>query len=82
MNTPYRSSALLLAAFAVLTTLAACTSAGTTTTPTTLTDTQILAIGKELAQCLRENGFPDLADPVMVDVAPRFLAMVTDPGGD
>ena len=72
MNTPHRPASLLLAAFAVLTALAACTSAGTTTTPMTLTDTQVLAIGKELTQCLRENGFPDLADPVMVDGRPEI----------
>jgi hypothetical protein len=81
MNTPHRPAALLLAAFTVLTVLGACTSAGTTTTatPTTLTDTQVLAIGKELTQCLRENGFPDLADPVMVDGRPEIPEPDTPP---
>jgi hypothetical protein len=71
MNPRHRPAALLLAAFAVL---AACTSAGTptTATPTTLTEAQVLAIGRELTQCLRENGFPDLADPVMVDGRPEI----------
>jgi hypothetical protein len=81
MNTPHRPAALLLAAFAVLTALAACTSAGTTTTPTptTLTDTQVLALGKDLTQCLRENGVPDLADPVMVDGRPEIPEPDTPP---
>jgi hypothetical protein len=70
----HRPAALLLAALAVLTALAACTAAGTTTTATssTLTEAQVLAIGKDLTQCLRKNGFPDLADPVMVDGRPEI----------
>ena len=81
MNTPHRPAALVLAAFAVLTGFAACTSAGTTTTatPSTLTQAQVLVIGKELAQCLRENGFPDLADPVMVDGRPEIPEPDTSP---
>jgi hypothetical protein len=81
MNPPHRPAALLLAAFAVLTALAACTPAGTTTTttPTIPTEAQVLAIGKELTQCLRENGFPDLADPVMVDGRPEIPEPDTPP---
>jgi hypothetical protein len=75
-----RPAALLLAALAVLTALAACSSAGTTAaTPSTLTEAQVLAIGKELTQCLRENGFPDLADPVMVDGRPEIPEPDTPP---
>jgi hypothetical protein len=78
MNPLHRPAALLLAAFAVL---AACTSAGTTATATssTRTEAQVLAIGKELTQCLRENGFPDLADPVMVDGRPEIPEPDTPP---
>jgi hypothetical protein len=81
MNTLHRPAALLLAGFAVLTVLTACTSAGTptTATPTTLTEAQVLAIGKELTQCLRENGFPNLADPVMVDGRPEIPEPDTPP---
>jgi hypothetical protein len=77
----HRPAALLLAALAVLTALAACTAAGTTTTATssTLTEAQVLAIGKELTQCLRENGFPNLADPVMVDGRPEIPEPDTPP---
>jgi hypothetical protein len=76
-----RPAALLLAAVAVLTTLAACTSAGMSTTapPSTLTEAQVLAIGRELAQCLRDNGFPNLADPVMVDGRPEIPEPDTPP---
>ena len=65
----------------MLTALAACTAAGrtTTATPTTLTEAQVLAIGKELAQCLRENGFPNLPDPVMVDGRPEIPEPDTPP---
>jgi hypothetical protein len=81
MNTLHRPAALLLAAVTLLTALAACASAGTTTTatPTTLTEAQVLAIGRELAQCLRENGFPTLADPVMVDGRPEIPEPDTPP---
>jgi hypothetical protein len=35
--------------------------------PAALTGTQILAIGRELAQCVRENGLPDYADPAVAN---------------
>jgi hypothetical protein len=81
MNRLRRPAALLLAAFALLTTLAACTSAGTSTTapPSTLTEAQVLAIGKQLAQCLRDNGFPNIADPVMVNGRPEIPEPDTPP---
>jgi hypothetical protein len=81
MNTPRRPAAVLLAAFAVLAALAACTSAGTPTaaTSSTQTEAQALAIGKELTRCLRENGLPDLADPVMVDGRPEIPEPDTPP---
>ena len=65
----------------MLTALAACTAAGRTTTATssTLTEAQVLAVGKELAQCMRENGFPNLADPVMVDGRPEIPEPDTPP---
>src|SRR5262245_43492559 len=82
MNRLHRSAALLLAALATLAALAACTTAGiTTTSPTTMTEAQILTIAKELAQCLREHGFPNLPDPVMVNGRPKIPETADPPAG-
>lgn len=48
--------------------LAACTAGGTTGNPTTSSTTaasevEILAVAKEVAQCIRDNGLPGLPDP-------------------
>jgi len=45
--------------------LGACGSGGATPapSPTTMSDAEILAIGKQAAQCVRENGIPDFPDP-------------------
>ena len=55
---------LLLAA------LAACSSGGhptATPSPTALTEVQILALGKEVAACIRQNGLPGFPDPYYQD---------------
>ena len=33
--------------------------------PTTMSDADVLALGKQVAQCIRENGIPDFPDPVI-----------------
>jgi hypothetical protein len=46
--------------------LAACGSGNNGTpnaTPSTMSDGEILAIGKQLAQCIRDNGVPGLPEP-------------------
>ena len=57
----------LLAAVLVLApVLAACTSHGSgspSASPSTMSDAQILAIGRQLAQCFRDHGVPGLPDP-------------------
>jgi hypothetical protein len=50
--------------------LAACSSGGSagssgTPTPTAMTDDEILAIGREAAQCIREHGVPNFPDPAV-----------------
>jgi hypothetical protein len=49
--------------------LAACGSGGSgassTASPTAMTNAQILAIGREAAQCMRDHGVPDFPDPVV-----------------
>jgi hypothetical protein len=87
MSALHRSAALLLAVLAALAPLAACTAAGTTgpstpsVSPTTMTEAQLLALAKELAQCLREHGIPDLPDPVMVDGRPELPDISGLPSG-
>lgn len=40
-------------------------SAGSSPSSNAMSDPQILAIGKELAQCLRQHGVPNLPDPTV-----------------
>ena len=53
----------------LLATLAACGSGSggrhPAASPTTMTNAQILAIGREAAQCMRQHGVPDFPDPVV-----------------
>jgi hypothetical protein len=70
--------AALLLAF-----LAGCsgdTSAAAGPSPTAMNHDEILAIGREAAQCMREHGIPDFPDPI-VDGQGR-LALPNDPQGD
>jgi len=60
--------ALALAALVAVPALAACTKGGhpsASASPSAMSDAQILAIGKELAQCIREHGVPGLPDPTV-----------------
>jgi hypothetical protein len=83
MRTPHRSAALLLAVLAALAALAACTTSpsASSASPTTMTEAQVLVLARELAQCLREHGVPDLPDPVMVDGRPEFPDISDGPSG-
>ena len=49
----------------VLVSLAACSSGGETpaAAPSTMSDAEILALGKQVAECIRANGVPDFPDP-------------------
>lgn len=66
----------------LLATLAACGSgsAHPAASPSTMTNAQILAIGREAAQCMREHGVPDFPDPV-VD-RDGHLQLPEGPAGD
>lgn len=33
--------------------------------PTTMSDAEVLTLGKEVAQCFRDNGIPDFPDPIV-----------------
>ena len=35
--------------------------------PTTISNADVLAIGKQVAQCIRDNGIPDFPDPIVDD---------------
>ncbi|HEY6592960.1 MAG TPA: hypothetical protein VI011_02450 [Asanoa sp.] len=66
MRTLLRSVA---ATFAVIT-LAACGAGGAAggaadPTPTTMSDAEIGALGKQVADCMRAHGIPDLPDPIV-----------------
>ena len=56
--------ALVICALAVL---SACSTGGNAAnpgaTPSTMSDAEILAIGKQAAECIRNNGVPDFPDP-------------------
>jgi len=56
--------------------LAACGSGGNAAnpgaTPSTMSDAEILAIGKQAAECIRNNGVPDFPDPYVVKGKLRF----------
>src|SRR5690348_13201920 len=57
---------LRCAAAVALLALGACSGGGGATptpSPTTMSDADILAIGKQAAQCVRENGIPAFPDP-------------------
>lgn len=49
--------------------LAACDASGdpggSTASPSAMSDAEILAIGKQIAQCIRDNGVPDFPDPLV-----------------
>ncbi|HZN77647.1 MAG TPA: hypothetical protein VFC00_39025 [Micromonosporaceae bacterium] len=53
----------------VLLATACASGGGTAATPsqTAMSDAEILAIGKEVAQCFRQNGAPQFPDPVVVN---------------
>ena len=59
------AGALLVA----LLTLAGCgilrSGDGATPAPTTMPDAEVLAIGKQIAQCIRDHGIPDMPDPIV-----------------
>jgi len=61
------AGAALLAALAAVPGLAGCGSRGGTASPaaspSAMTDAQVLAVGKELAQCIRDHGVPNFPDP-------------------
>ena len=44
--------------------------------PSTISDAEILAIGKQLAECARNNGVPDFPDPYVEKGKLRFSAEV------
>jgi hypothetical protein len=48
----------------VLLALAGCGRGGPTT-PATTSDGDVLALGRQIAQCFRDNGIPDFPDPVV-----------------
>lgn len=52
-------------AAAVLVTLAACSpgAGGSPAAGPTMSDADLLVLGKELVQCMRDNGMPDMPDP-------------------
>ncbi|GEM_PF-701177 len=56
------------AAVAVIT-LAACSPGGSggsaDPSPTTMSDADVLALGKDVAQCFRDNGIPEFPDPIV-----------------
>jgi hypothetical protein len=57
-----------LTALLALTLLGGCSSTPSGSagaSPTTMTNDQILAIGREAAQCMREHGIPDFPDPII-----------------
>jgi hypothetical protein len=58
--------ALLVAVLVVAPVLSACGSHGTASpsaSPSTMSDAQLLSLGRELAQCIRDHGVPGLPDP-------------------
>jgi hypothetical protein len=58
--------ALLAAVLVTAPVLAACGShgaAGPSASPSTMSDAQILTLGRQLAQCIRDHGVPGLPDP-------------------
>jgi len=57
--------AFLSGALLSLALLTACGSgnAAPSPTPSTMSDAEILAIGKQVAECIRNNGVPDFPDP-------------------
>lgn len=58
--------ALLVAVLVTAPVLAACSAHGAaspSTSPSTMSNAQLLALGRELAQCIRDHGVPGLPDP-------------------
>jgi hypothetical protein len=59
------------AAAAMLLTLAACGASGsgapTGGSPTTMSSADVLSLGKQVAQCFRDNGIPEFPDPIIDD---------------
>jgi hypothetical protein len=58
---------LRLSAVVLLAASGACGSGGAGSGSGTTSDAEILNIGKELAQCMRQNGAPDFPDPTVKD---------------
>lgn len=62
--------ALALAVVAIQAELVACTpktGGSASSTPSTMSDAQIIAAGRQYAQCMREHGFPAYGDPEIKD---------------
>jgi hypothetical protein len=55
----------------ILITLAACgtngAGAGAGPSPTAMSNAEVLALGKQVAQCFRDNGIPEFPDPIVDD---------------
>lgn len=80
---PHRhlGAALLLALLAGCAALAGCRAGGhpaAAASPSTMSDAQILDIGRQHVQCLREHGLPNFPDPVVQN---GELKMGSDPSG-
>ncbi|SDL20905.1 hypothetical protein [Nonomuraea jiangxiensis] len=58
---------LRLGAVALLAASTACGSEGAASGSGATSDAEILGIGKELAQCIRQNGAPNFPDPTVKD---------------
>src|SRR5262245_26153305 len=60
-----RPAALAALLLAFLTGCSGGTSGAAGPSPTAMTNDQILAIGREAAQCMRTHGIPDFPDPIV-----------------
>ncbi|MEU4619823.1 hypothetical protein AB0G04_07575 [Actinoplanes sp. NPDC023801] len=62
-----RRTAIRCVAFAALVTLAGCAGTGTPSPPASsapaMSDEALLALGKQVVQCMRDNGLTDMPDP-------------------
>ncbi len=80
MTSPLRPAALAALLLAFLAGCSGGTSAAAGPSPTAMTSDQILAIGREAAQCMRNHGIADFPDPI-VDGQGR-LALPSGPQAD
>jgi hypothetical protein len=55
------------AAAAIVLSLAACGAGSPGASPTAMSNADVLALGKQVAQCFRDNGIPDFPDPFVDD---------------